>query len=151
MKVQQLMRHNTATRRTYCHVLGVCVTNKTGFGFDHRIYWTFIQMVTTVHRSLPDILSSSSDWRLHGNYSHFQLNSVVLFVLRCTLSYSSLLLQFKVKVELRLTVSQSVSPGVQIFITVWQSRSCLCGAPSLTRGRVFILSESLSALKNHLS
>jgi hypothetical protein len=27
----------------------------------------------------------------------------------------------------------------QIFITVWQSRCCFCGAPSLTRGRVCLL------------
>jgi hypothetical protein len=27
----------------------------------------------------------------------------------------------------------------QIFITVWQLRSCFCGAPSLTRGRVCLL------------
>jgi hypothetical protein len=26
----------------YRHVLGVCVTNKTGFGFDDRIYRTFV-------------------------------------------------------------------------------------------------------------
>jgi hypothetical protein len=45
----------------------------------------------------------------------------------------------KVKITLQLTVSQSVILGVepqQIFITVWQLRSCFCGAPSLTRGRV---------------
>jgi hypothetical protein len=50
----------------------------------------------------------------------------------------------KVKVTLRLTVGQSVSLGVkppsgahnQIFITVWQLRSCFCGAPCLSRGRV---------------
>jgi hypothetical protein len=52
----------------YCHVSGVCVTNKTGFGFDDRIYWTFIQPVTRVHKSLSDLLSTSSDWALHGNY-----------------------------------------------------------------------------------
>jgi hypothetical protein len=43
----------------------VFVTNKTGIGFYDRIYWTFIQLVTTVHISLSDALSSSSDWTLH--------------------------------------------------------------------------------------
>jgi hypothetical protein len=40
----------------------------------------------------------------------------------------------------------------QIFITVWQLRSCFffCGAPSLTRGQVYVLSESLPALVSHL-
>jgi hypothetical protein len=30
----------------YCHVSGVCMTNKTGFGFDDRIYWTCLQQFT---------------------------------------------------------------------------------------------------------
>jgi hypothetical protein len=46
---------------------------------DRRIYWTFIQRVTTVHKSLSETLSSSSDSTLLGNCSDFQLNSVVLF------------------------------------------------------------------------
>jgi hypothetical protein len=77
----------------------------------------------------------------------------------------------KVKVTLRLTIGQSVSKSWcrapfrahdQIFITVWQLRSCFCGAPSVTRGRVcflymllalasaaFLVSESLST-RDHI-
>jgi hypothetical protein len=54
----------------------------------------------------------------------------------------------KVKVTLRLTISQSVRKSWcrapsgahdHRFITVWQVRSWLCGAPSLTRGRIGLL------------
>jgi hypothetical protein len=51
-------------------------------------------------------------------------------------------LKVKIKVTLRLTVSQLVSLDVepqQIFIIVWQLRSCFCGSLSLTRGRVCLL------------
>jgi hypothetical protein len=56
--------------------------------------------------------------------------------------------QVKVKVTLRLTVSQSVSLGVEphlglmtryLAITILKLRSCFCGAPSLTRWRVCLL------------
>jgi hypothetical protein len=65
---------DTLKNTEYCHVPAVCVTNKTGFGFDDRIYWAVIRLVTTVHISLFDTLSSSSDWTLHWNYSEVQLN-----------------------------------------------------------------------------
>jgi hypothetical protein len=40
------------------------------------------------------------------------------------------------------------APYDQIFITVWQSQSCLCGAPSLTRGRVCLLSVIVCSNKS---
>jgi hypothetical protein len=49
-----------------------------------------------------------------------------------------ILVKVKVKVTLQLAAGQSVSLG-EIFITVWQLRSCFCGVPSLTRGRVCLL------------
>jgi hypothetical protein len=47
-------------------------------------------------------------------------------------------------------VSSTIWGHDQIFITVSESRSCLCGASTLTRGRIRILSESLFAVISNL-
>jgi hypothetical protein len=68
-------------------------------------------------------------------------------------------LNVKVKVTLRLTVSQSVSLGFEPhlglmtrYLLLFDSYGLVsfCGAPSLTRGQVCLLSESLLALVSHL-
>jgi hypothetical protein len=87
----------------------------------------------------------------------FPLLYLVLFILRFLhlnlgASFPFILLtanclgQVKLKVTLRLTVSQSASLGVEPhlglmtrYLTIWQLRSCFCGASSLTRGRVCLL------------
>jgi hypothetical protein len=66
--------------------------------------------------------------------SHFPcLSPIETSIVGLLLTNCSRELNWLVKVTLRLTVSQSVSLD-QIFITVWQLRSCFCGAPSLARG-----------------
>jgi hypothetical protein len=107
------------------------------------IYWTFIELVTTVHKSLSDTMSSSSDWTLHWNYSDFQLKWTEL---NCTELYWTGQI-VKVKVTLRLTVSQSVSLGVEThmglmtryLLLLFDSYALVCGTRSLTRGRVSLL------------
>jgi hypothetical protein len=116
----------------YCLVSGVCVTDMTGFGFDNRLYWTFILLV--------------------NNSSQITIWHTLVFVRLDTpreLFWLPLNCQFKSKSHCDWrSVSQSVSQSVskswcrapdQIFITVWQLRSCLCGTPSLTRGRVCLV------------
>jgi hypothetical protein len=113
------------TNLEYYHVFGICVTNKTGFGFHDRIYWTSIQLVTTVHKSLSDTLSPSSGWVLHGNYSYFQLDCQSKSYVRTDGHLTSL--------------SWNKAPiwGLRPDFYYCQLWVCSCGALSLTRGQVW--------------
>jgi hypothetical protein len=73
------------------------------------------------------------------NSSQFPQTWTAKYELFLSLSQSSS--HFKVKVTLRLTVSQSVSLGVEshLGLTLWLLRSWFCGAPSLTSRRVCLL------------
>jgi hypothetical protein len=96
------------------------------------VTWTIISFTTCKFKPLI-FLTSLHYTSLHFTTLHYT-----------TLHYTTL----KVKVTLRLTVSLSVSLGVEphlglmtryLAITIWQLRSCFCGAPSLARGRVCLL------------
>jgi hypothetical protein len=70
------MSKKTISVLKYCHVLAVCVTYKTGFGFDDGIYWTFMQLVTRFHKSL-------------SSTGHSRLLTTVLLQLNCQLLLAS--------------------------------------------------------------
>jgi hypothetical protein len=99
---------------------------KTQFVFDDRIYWTFIQFVT-FHKSL----SSTGQSRLLPTL-HLQLNWSVV-------ESQSKLATDSQSVGQSALVSTPSEAHDQIFITVWQLRSCYCGTFSLKRERVCVL------------
>jgi hypothetical protein len=62
------------------------VTYKTGFGFDDRIYWTFMQLGTTFHKLLSSTGHSRLLTTLLWNYSDFQMNCQLLLASRYIVS-----------------------------------------------------------------
>jgi hypothetical protein len=52
LKLRDNLEYLRMDLRSYYHMLGVSLTYKTGLGFAARIYLTFIQLVTTFHKSL---------------------------------------------------------------------------------------------------
>jgi hypothetical protein len=113
------------------------------FNSCHYNYFYNVTRTRLTAYSLPcSFFSFAADliWLLgSGLHLTFRLWLALLPLIWCFVSDRPLLSAFlKVKVTLRLTVSQSVSPGANdhIYITIWQLRSCFCGSPSLTRERV---------------
>jgi hypothetical protein len=99
---------------SYFHILGVCMTYKMGFGFD-QIYWTFMQLVTTFHKSL-----SSTEHTLWPHY----INPLLFLESESHCDW--------------WTVSKSWWFMTR-YLLLWQLWSCFCGVPSLTRGLVCLL------------
>jgi hypothetical protein len=114
-------------------------------------------------------MSSLLIYQLSHTITYYTWNLPIPLYILTGLLYSSVvqvplrlfppLILIKVKVTLRLTVSQSVSQPwcraksglITRFLLLFDSFGLLfCGAPSLTRGRVCLLSESLSAVVSHL-
>jgi hypothetical protein len=134
-----------------------------GSGFDDWVYWHFFIITVNYNSSHIELHLTLIACFIRHNTTTFKIsftstvyiefidfNGVLLLddVCLTNLHEESLTalwlltdLFFKVKVTLRLTISQSWRRSSswahgQIFITVWQLRSCFCGTPSLTRGRV---------------
>jgi hypothetical protein len=67
----------------YCHVLGVCVTYKTGFGFDDRISWTFIQLFQLNCQLLVASRYTASDRTTQQTHPLPSNGCPLLFRIRC--------------------------------------------------------------------
>jgi hypothetical protein len=129
-------------------------------GFGNSIYWTLPVVPTIIHFTILQhmnqrlrLLSSVLRTALPGRRIFTSvflapcrtLDSGTLLTSCLHLSVSSS--KVKVKVLLRPTVSRPVCLGIkhpsgaydEIFISLGQLRSCFCGVPSLTRGRVCLL------------
>jgi hypothetical protein len=110
----------------YIHVLGFCLTNKTDFGFDDRIYWTFY--TTCLNISQITVF----DWRLSTSDHTILIPS--------SWSQSQSQSQSHVTTDCQsasLSWCQAPIWGLRpLFITVRHLQACWCGALSLTRERV---------------
>jgi hypothetical protein len=131
------------------------------FWIGNQIYWTLIQLVTTLHKSLSHSNSVTVFTALLGNIFQqwtFLCSRANIHTGHLTpTSYSPnchinlvIVIRVRVKVMLQLTVSWRVCLRPDLYY--WQTVAGFwCGALSLMRGRVYRLPESQSAVISLLS
>jgi hypothetical protein len=104
---------------TYCHISGVCMTVWIRWSNVLDLYTTcYILQITIFSWTLDFWPHCSSHWTVSQSQSHTATDGQSVSKSWCRTSSGA---------------------QDQIFIIVWHLRSCFCGAPSLTRGRVCLL------------
>jgi hypothetical protein len=157
--------------RPYILSGSACVWLSTGFGLlttythDSELQIiTWPPLILIIHISpqhplslfQPPVSSPAVPWQrlLTVEILQFQALRFYFHSLSCRTAYTHKNQSHVVTDGQSVSQSWCRAPSVahdQIFITVWQLQSCFCGAPSLMRGRVCLLSDSLSAVVSHLS
>jgi hypothetical protein len=124
--------------KIYCHVFCVCVTNNNGFWigwldllallYNYNQLWRFA--INDCLRLAPFL----TGLRVFSSVTNDERRISPEWILLSVKSKSKLHCDWR-------SVRKSCPSGAhdQIFVTVWQLRSCCCGAPSLTRKRVCLL------------
>jgi hypothetical protein len=134
------------------HALGFSVFTRRILATDFITVSLSLQVTHEVFFAQPNCATANSEDSTQFNSKLISRNSKLDSSLptAATSSTAPALSKSKVKVTLRLTVSQSVSLGVELhlglmtrYLVLFDSYGLIffCGAPSLTRGRVCLLSE----------
>jgi hypothetical protein len=131
-------RSSSASKKNFGITLSCDWVTIDRFRTDNRIYWTIVQLVTTLHRSLShtDYCSESRCLALASNGGRSSASGKTSSQGGDHLLSLSLMLRPTVSRPVCLGIEHPSAAYDQIFITVRRFRVCWCGALSLMRGRV---------------